>query len=233
MAYDAPLTPAAAPRPLPPPGDVPALRARYLKAALRGDRKEALRLLVDEGLLVGLPLPTLMLEVLAPAQHEVGRLWQENRISVAQEHMATAVAQLALAHLYRHLAREPDNGRRVTLACVEGELHDLGARMASDFLEAAGFGVHFLGASVPLEHLVRQLREEPPHLLALSATMSFHLPALRAAVKGVRAALPGLPVAVGGWALEWSPGLAEELGVTFVGRDARELVRLARQTLGV
>jgi methanogenic corrinoid protein MtbC1 len=41
------------------------------------------------------------------------------------------------------------SGKVVTLACVEGELHEVGARMASDFLEMAGFDVRFLGANVP------------------------------------------------------------------------------------
>jgi len=204
-----------------------ALRDSYLSAQLAGNRREALRLLVDEGVLRGISIASLHLDVIQPAQQEIGRLWQENHISVAQEHMATAISQLALSHLYRHLPRDPANGRTVLLSCVEGELHELGARMASDFLEMAGFEVRFLGANVPTEHLVREVRESKPDLLALSVTMSYHVPALRKAVAAVREVAPGLPMAVGGLAFTWAPGLEAELGVPFFGKDARALVAAA------
>jgi methanogenic corrinoid protein MtbC1 len=219
--------------PSPVTGPFSALQERYLAAQLRGDRREALRLLVDEGLLQGVPLQDIHLKVIQPAQYEIGRLWQENRISVAQEHLATAISQLALSHLYRHLPRDPFNGKVVMLSCVAGELHEVGARMASDFLEMAGFDVRFLGANVPTEHLVRMVREQQPDLLALSVTMTYHLPALREAVDQVRAAAPRLPIAAGGLAFSWTPGLEKELHVSFHGRDARELVASACRTLGV
>jgi MerR family transcriptional regulator, light-induced transcriptional regulator len=206
---------------------------RYLAVQLAGDRREALRLLVDEGLLRGIPVQDIHLKIIQPAQYEIGRLWQENLISVAQEHLATAISQLALSYLYRHLPRDPSNGKAVMLACVEGELHEVGARVASDFLEMAGFDVRFLGANVPTSHLVRMVREQPPDLLALSVTMTYHLPALRAALDEVRAAAPRLPIAVGGLAFNWVPGLEKELNVAFHGRDARELVASACRTLGV
>ncbi|WP_240359215.1 cobalamin B12-binding domain-containing protein [Pyxidicoccus trucidator] len=210
-----------------------ALREQYLAAQLAGNRREALRLLVDEGLLRGIPLQTLHLEVIQQAQYEIGRLWQENIISVAQEHLATSISQLALAHLYRHLPRDPDNGKVVMMSCVEGELHEVGARMASDFLEMAGFDVRFLGANVPPEHLARMVRDVRPDLLALSVTMTYHLPQLREAVKHARAAAPGVPIAVGGLAFRWAPDLEQDLGVSFFGKDARELVASACRTLGV
>ncbi|HZI09824.1 MAG TPA: cobalamin-dependent protein [Myxococcus sp.] len=209
------------------------LREQYLAAQLAGNRKEALRLLVDEGLLRGVPLQQIHLEVIQPAQYEIGRLWQENLISVAQEHLATAISQLALAHLYRHLPRDPPNGKLIVVACVEGELHEVGARMASDFLEMAGFDVRFLGANLPAEHLASMVDEVRPDLLALSVTMSYHLPALRRAVEQVRTVLPALPIAVGGLAFRWAPGLERELDVSFLGKDARELVVSACRTLGV
>lgn len=204
----------------------------FLAAQLAGDRQRALSLLLEGGLHRGVPLPDLHLKIIQPAQYEIGRLWQENRISVAQEHLATAVAQLALAHLYRHLPRDEPNGRKVLVSCVEGELHDVGPRMGSDFLEMAGFDVRFLGANVPTEHLVRMAREEQPDLVVLSVAITYHLPALKEAVRQLREALPRVPIAVGGGVLTWAPGLERELDVAFTGKDARELVAAACRLLG-
>ncbi|WP_375742547.1 cobalamin-dependent protein [Corallococcus interemptor] len=212
---------------------IDSLRARYLAAQLSGNRQEALRLLVDEGLLCGVPLQELHLDVIQGAQYEIGRLWQENVISVAQEHLATAISQYVLAHLYRHLPRDPSNGKIVMMACVERELHEVGARMASDFLEMAGFDVRFLGANVPADHLARMVRESPPDLLALSVTMPFHMPQVREAVRKVREVSPALPIAVGGLAFDWGPVLEEELAVSFFGKSVRELVASTCRILGV
>ena len=116
---------------------------------------------------------------------------------------------------------------------MEGELHEVGARMASDFLEMSGFDVEFLGANVPTDSLVRWVEEARPDLLCLSATMSFHLPALQEAIERVRAVAPALPIAVGGHAFEWARGLEDRLGVTFYGKDARALVAGACRELRV
>jgi methanogenic corrinoid protein MtbC1 len=213
--------------------DLSALRERYLAAQLAGNRREVLRLVVEEGLQRGATVGQLQAQVIRAAQAEIGRLWQHNRISIAQEHLATALSQLAMAHLFQHAEGAPPNGRKVVVACVEGELHDFPARLVSDALELAGFEVRFLGANVPTAHLVGLLREEKPDLLCLSATMSFHTPALRAAVLGAREASPGLPVLVGGQACSWAAGLAEELGVERSCTEAHELVERAERLTGL
>src|SRR5207302_9044196 len=118
----------------------------------------------------GVPAHSVYLEVIQAAQHEIGRLWQEKRLTVAQEHIATDISRWAVAQLQPHLPSQPSNGKRVVVACVEGELHDLGARMVADFLEMAGFDVNYLGANVPAESLAELVRERRPDLLALSAT---------------------------------------------------------------
>jgi methanogenic corrinoid protein MtbC1 len=178
---------------------------RYVAAQLASDRSAALRLILDEGLGQGLAVPDLYRAIEA-AQHRIGVLWQENRISVAQEHVATAISQLVLAHLYPELPREPPNGKQVLVACVEGEQHDMGARVAADFFEMAGFDVRFLGASVPRDALLAMIRDSAPDLLLLSATMTFHLPLLRDTVLHSReAGGDRVRLAIGGHAVCWTP----------------------------
>ncbi len=210
-----------------------ALRGRYLAAQLQGDRREALRLIIQEGLEAGASVMDVQLKVIQEAQREIGRLWQENAISVAQEHMATAISTVALSHLYDRAARAPSNGKTVLVACVEGELHDFPARLVADALDLAGFEVRYLGASVPTDSLLRALEDMRPDLLALSVTMAFNVPALRRAVARVRAEAGALPLAVGGGACLWAQGLAEELEVDATGSDAAELVAAAQRLLGV
>jgi MerR family transcriptional regulator, light-induced transcriptional regulator len=207
------------------------LTAAYLQATLIGDAGEAVRLAMEQGVSAGVSPAELELRMILPAQREVGRLWEENRISVAQEHLATSISQLVMSHLYAHLPRPVPNGRRILVACVEGELHELGARMGADFLEMAGFDVHFLGAHVPHDVLREAVRERAPDLLGLSATMPFHRPALEKAVAQVRTVAPLLPIIVGGAFVEQMPGLGASLGVQACGADAEALVSQVRGLL--
>jgi methanogenic corrinoid protein MtbC1 len=72
-----------------------------------------------------------------------------------------------------------------------------------------------------------------PDLLVLSVTMTFNVPSLREAVRRVRGPHPDVPIAVGGGAFSWHPGLAADVGADLESSDATELVENARGLLGV
>jgi len=204
----------------------------YLRAVLANDSRAALRVVEDE-LAAGTSAALLQLFLVVPAQHEIGRLWQDNQITVAQEHLATAISQLVLSRLYSRLPRAEANGFSVLVACVEGEQHDMGARIGADFLEMAGFDVRFLGANVQPAKLIEALQGHLPTLLALSASLHFHLSGLRAAIAAARTVAPLLPIVVGGALLQTAPRLADELGVKAFGARADELAFTCRQLLGL
>src|SRR5262245_14215461 len=212
---------------------VAVLRDQYLAALLAGARREALEIAVEEALCQDVEVPSLYLDVVQRAQHEVGRLWQVKRIGVAQEHLATEISRAVLARLQALLPCEPSNGRRVVVACVEGELHDLGARVVADFLEMGGFDVHFLGANVPADALADLVRRRPPDLLALSATASTSVAALRQAVAVIRGVTGnGIPIAAGGQVFQRTPALSLQLGIDLHAGDARGIAAAARHAFG-
>jgi len=208
------------------------LRERYLSAQLAGDRREAMRLVLDEGFARGLPVIDLQTQVIQAAQNEIGRLWQQNQVTIAQEHMATAISQLTLSALFERAKPKAPLGKKLLLACVEGEQHDLPARLVADLLDLEGFDVRYLGANVPHDDLVRAIESERPDVIGLSVTMSFNVPALRTAIARIRAATSA-PVFVGGHAMQWSPSLAADLGVSPVGETAEDLIATARSLAGV
>ena len=210
------------------------IAARYLAALLAGDRDAAVRAALDEGVSRGLPVPELYLGVIQPAQYRVGHLWQENRLTIAEEHVATAISQLVMALAYPALPRESSNGKNVLVACVDDELHDLGARMAADFFEMAGFGVRYLGANLPADGLVGMVREDPPDLVVLSVTMAFHLDTARETVLRLRdTAGDRLHVALGGQVFAWAADLPARLGADVHGLTVADSVAAARGVLGL
>lgn len=214
--------------------DFASLTESFLAAQLAGDRKEALRVVVEDGLGRGARVIDLQARVIRPAQHALGRMWQENRVTIAQEHLATGISQLVMTRLFEFLPATPRNGVIVTVACVEGENHELPVRIVADYLHHAGFTVRYLGAGMSTSRLIDDLRAQMPGLLALSITMSFNARALREAVKRIREELGGtLTIIVGGHALDSLPGIASELGVETAQSSPDELMDSVRRLTGL
>jgi methanogenic corrinoid protein MtbC1 len=206
---------------------------RYLRTQLGGDRRAALRF-IDDALRDGASADEVRYHIVQAAQREIGRLWQEDRISIAQEHMATAISQLALAHLFQHASFRSRVGKKILVACVPGEHHDFPARLLADELDVAGYDVRLLGADVPLGSLLRALESERPDVLALSVTMLFNLPSLREVVRAVRAkgTHPAL-LAIGGNVFGGALDVAADLGADLIAGDAQSFLRQLDGVFGV
>lgn len=172
----------------------PDLVDRYLELIGAGAERDAvtmvLRLLDD-----GMAAESILLEVIAPAQAQVGQLWAENAWSVAREHAATAISDRAVAGLAGQAGTEPFHGR-VTVACVDGEWHALPLRIFTEVLRVRGWHVDFLGASVPGHHLVTHLQQTDADTVALSCMLPTRLPRAHAAIVACQAT--GVPVIAGG-----------------------------------
>lgn len=149
----------------------------YLGFLLRGQRDKALTLVMNE-VTVGTPIKDIYLNIFQPVQYEIGRLWQTNKISVAQEHYCTGATQLVMSQLYPYLFTGERKNRKMVMTCVSGELHEMGARMVTDFFEMNGWDTYYLGANMPSESILNYINETRPHCLAISATMTFHVNAV-------------------------------------------------------
>jgi MerR family transcriptional regulator, light-induced transcriptional regulator len=77
----------------------------------------------------------------------VGERWQDGRLSVAQEHFATNLIRGRLLGLARGWGA--GSGHRAVLACVPGELHDIGLIVFGLCLRERGWRITYLGADTP------------------------------------------------------------------------------------
>ncbi len=124
--------------------------------------------------------------LIQPAMYRIGDLWEIGQVSVAQEHMATALAQMALNNTLEHCELQLKKELCAVVSCVEGNHHVLGAQMVYDYLELQGWNTDFLGANCPTDALLKQIDYKKPQLVALSAALSSHLPSLKRTIQAIR-----------------------------------------------
>jgi MerR family transcriptional regulator, light-induced transcriptional regulator len=100
-----------------------------------------------------MPPRDLATTVVLPFMRRVGDEWHAGRLSIAQEHMASAVLRNLLGALVRLYAREQPS-RRLLFATPSGERHEFGVLAAAMMAAAGGLGTLYLGPDIPARQIV-------------------------------------------------------------------------------
>ncbi|MFO7641622.1 MAG: cobalamin-dependent protein [Candidatus Competibacteraceae bacterium] len=208
------------------------LAHQYLQALLRGERHIASRLVLD-AVTRGTPVKEIYLGVFQPCQREIGRLWQTNQISVAQEHYCTAATQLVMSQLYPYIFAGDKGAGRMVATCIAAELHEIGVRMVADFFEMEGWDTFYLGANTPTDSVLSALAERQADVLGISATITYHVSEVERLIQAVRAdpACRDVLVLVGGYPFNLAPDLWRRIGADGWAPDAQAAVERARELL--
>jgi len=183
---------------------VDSVKNDYLKYLLDGKRKEA-SLLCNQFLDEGNSIKYLYESIMKPALYEVGHLWEQNKISVAAEHLATAITEGILNSLYSQIIPDKYIGNKIVLACVDKEEHQVGIKMVADIFEMNGWESFFLGTGFPTSELVKYIEEIKPQLLALSLSVYFNYKRFLSMLNSLKEHFPDLPILVGGQAFRHIP----------------------------
>jgi methanogenic corrinoid protein MtbC1 len=169
--------------------------------------------------------------VIQPAMYRIGEKWQANRVTVAQEHIATAIVQSVMTMALLRSTPPALTSKRVLLACVSGNHHSIGLRMVADSFQLAGWEIQYLGADVPTPSLIRQIGEWSPDLVGLSLSFAQHLRVVKDVISQLRArfgpARP--PVIIGGLAINRFDRLAEVVGADAYSVNAQSAISAADQ----
>lgn len=201
----------------------------YMNLLLGGDRKKAFEL-IKGAVEKGKPVQDIYLEVFQSTQRRIGELWQKNLISVAQEHYCTAATQSIMAQLYPYIdTKNKTKNNKILIACVGGELHELGALMVTDAFEMDGWNTYYVGANAPSETLLAAIREQQPDILGISVTISFNIPKAIELIDLIRSndRSHRIKIIVGGRAFNMAPDLWHKLKVDGFGEDFKSAVTTA------
>jgi methanogenic corrinoid protein MtbC1 len=136
--------------------------------------------------------------VAAPLMRHIGDQWASGWLTIAQEHLATAVLRDILMDVTRGFTASP-RAERMVVATPAGERHEIGAAMVAATAAAAGWNVIYLGADLPAADIVTAARSASARVVALSVVYPEDDARILAEIGEVRAAMPSdVRVVVGG-----------------------------------
>jgi len=194
-----------------------------LEAMIAADRALAAEI-VERALAAEVGPRRVIIDILDPAIVRLGLLWEQQTLSLAQNFVASKIAEDTLIRCL------PDNSAGqhpkgpVVIGNIEDDFHSLGRRTVGLFLGAAGWDVHDLGNDVPAEQFLETALQINSCLIGASAMMqttALNIRKLRELIDK-HGLTNRIKLAVGGAVFNWRPELVAEVGGDGTARNAVE-----------
>jgi len=167
---------------------------------------------------------------------EVGRLFNQNQLIVAEVLQSAEAMKAAVAYLEQFMEKDQTAKRgKVILATVKGDVHDIGKNLVEIVLANNGYEVINLGIKVPPAELIQAIREHQPDIVGLSGLLVKSAEQMVITAQELTAAGVTPPMLVGGAALtngftrrKIAPAYG---GLVAYAKDAMEGLELANQIM--
>lgn len=189
------------------------LSKKLLNAMINADRPAAAAL-IERALAGGIEPRQVIGDILDPAIVQLGRMWEEETMSLAQNFVASKIAEDTLLRCIPDKAAATYDKGAVVIGNIEDDFHSLGRKTVSLFLSAAGWDVYDLGNDVPAEELLEKALEVNACVIGASAMMqttALNISKLRQIIDE-RGLTDRIKLAVGGAVFNWRPDLVTEVG---------------------
>lgn len=165
---------------------------------------------------------------------EVGRLFNDNQLIVAEVLQSAEVMKAAVSFLEPYMEKNETSVKgKVLLATVKGDVHDIGKNLVDIILSNNGFHVVDLGIKVTPQQLIEAVRREKPNMIGLSGLLVKSAQQMVLTAQDLKQAGISLPILVGGAALSrkfTDTKIAPEYdGIVLYAKDAMEGLTLANR----
>ncbi|RTQ93875.1 methionine synthase [Lysinibacillus telephonicus] len=134
---------------------------------------------------------------------EVGRLFNDNQLIVAEVLQSAGVMKAAVAHLEQYMEKSDESAGKgkIVLATVKGDVHDIGKNLVDIILSNNGYKVVDLGIKVTPAQLIEAIRKEQPDFVGLSGLLVKSAQQMVLTAQDFKEANIDVPILVGGAAL--------------------------------
>ncbi len=163
--------------------------------------------------------------MIIPALNEIGTAFEQKKAYLPQLLISAEAAANSFAVIKEKLPSSADESKKIVIATVKGDIHDIGKNIVRTLLENYGFYVIDLGRDVAPETVLEAAKG--CKLVGLSALMTTTVPSMEETVRLIKERSPETKVVVGGAVLTQS--YADMIGADFYGHDAMDTVRIAQK----
>ena len=133
---------------------------------------------------------------------EVGRLFNNNELIVAEVLQSAEVMKASVAYLEQFMEKNETSVKgKIILATVKGDVHDIGKNLVEIILSNNGYRIINLGIKVPPERIIEAYREEKVDAIGLSGLLVKSAQQMIVTAQDLRTAGIDVPIMVGGAAL--------------------------------
>ncbi len=201
------------------------------QAIIKGMKEDAGLLCAD--MLLTTPPMTLINETLIPALTRVGDEFAKGTLFLPQLMMSADACAAAFEVVRAQLPpKEAGEGseRKIVIATVKGDIHDIGKNILRALLENHGYLVIDLGKDVAFETVVEACQRENCRLVGLSALMTTTVESMKSTIALLKQTCPDTKIMVGGAVL--TADYARDIGADFYGKTAMDAVGYAKTVFG-
>jgi len=174
------------------------------------------------------PLEIVEQEII-PALDAVGKGYETQKIFLPQLIRSAEAAKASFEALRGALGAKRGQaggmGKKIVLATVYGDIHDIGKNIVKVIMQNYNFDVIDLGRDVPPHKITEAVTASGAQIVGLSALMTTTVVSMKETIELLRERCQGVKIIVGGAVL--TKDLADSIGADFYARDAMEGVRLA------
>jgi len=161
--------------------------------------------------------PSILIDdLIVPLLYKIGNLWQEGRLRIVEEHLASAVIRNLLGRIKTDL--QPTSvAPKIIIATPPRQWHELGALLAAATAAYEGWKVIYLGANLPVEEITKAAQLHKAKLVALSIIYPVDDPYLHLDLKKLRNLLGSqVQLIIGGQATEGYLATIQSINATVV-----------------
>lgn len=203
----------------------------YFDALLKGNRDKCAEI-VNSLLKEKVEAIDLYENLFQRSMYRIGKLWDQNKICVAEEHIATYITDTLVDVVCSKLNKAGKKNKTIVITCVEKEFHCIGAKIIVDYFEFIGWDVIMLGANTPVSELLRVIENNKPDLIGISNSFYLNVLRLLKFIEAIKNKYPEQKIIVGGQALsEGKDNLLEKYNnVTYIA-SLKEIDKYLKETI--
>jgi len=175
------------------------------------------------------PVDMVMQHLVVSTLQELGRRWQDNEGSIAEEHFFSAYIRNRLGARLHH-GMKSMVGKQLVIACLPGEYHELGILMFALSAQTHGFRTLLLGANLPLSELATVVDRSGSQAVVLAGRYPDNLAPCREGLKDLTGKLR-VPVFVGGHVSVTHSDVISKAGATAIGENVSRGLQIIKDVV--